>query len=139
MKKHEILSVDKFISTLALNNFDKETRSALVYDHLMLYKYAEEVERDINELRRTLVAGHEDKVALLAELREKNDIERINAECQDLLEIEAELNHQVNEILNDVVPVVLKKVDLDEFLSGLIKCGLSLTPSDLVVFQSLFA
>lgn len=148
MKRRDIIGIDKFLEGLKLGVFDKETRTAILKNHLVFYKIVQDYNTDSEEIHKSYVAGREDKVKALLALREeypgagegrkKEIYTTITTEYQDILEVEMEMDKIITDMLNEEVEVEVYPVDMASFVDGCMESGRDMTPSDLVPFEVIF-
>lgn len=150
MKKSKIIAIFRFLSGIKVSKIkDKDVRSAIIGNHLQMYKIAEEYDSDIKETQKKLFEGKDEEIKSLNELREKYKIETDEEKKKDIigiitdnygeiLALEKELSSVIEEKFNEEKELNLKKVKQDAFLDALVDADVDITPSDLIELSDLF-
>ena len=149
MKKRKIIGYFRFLSGINLSRVEnKNVRSAVISNHLMMYRIVQQHDEDIKELQKKLFEGKEEEITALNNLREeyktaeaearKNEIVgTIMNDYKDLLQLESEFTAAINEKLDEDVNISLKKISQDEFVDVCFGAGIDITPADLIELEEL--
>lgn len=150
MKKSKIIAIFRFLSGIKVSKIkDKDVRTAIVGNHLQMYKIAEEYDSDIKETQKKLFEGKDEEIKSLNDLREKYKIETDEEKKKDIigiitdnygeiLALEKELSSVIEEKFNEEKELNLKKVKQEAFLDALVDADIDITPSDLIELSDLF-
>lgn len=150
MKKSKIIAIFRFLSGIKVSKIkDKDVRSAIIGNHLQMYKIAEEYDSDIKEIQKKLFEGKDDDVKALNDLREKYKIEKDEEKKKDIIAIisdnygeilalEKEMSDTIETRLKDEKEINIKKVSKDAFVDALVDAEVDVTPSDLIELSDLF-
>lgn len=150
MKKSKIIAIFRFLSGIKVSKIkDKDVRTAIVGNHLQMYKIAEEYDSDIKEIQKKLFEGKDEDVKALNDLREKYKHETDEEKKKDIigiitdnygeiLALEKELSSVIEEKFNEEKELNIKKVKQEAFLDALVDADVDITPSDLIELSDLF-
>lgn len=150
MKKSKIIAIFRFLSGIKVSKIkDKDVRTAIIGNHLQMYKIAEEYDSDIKETQKKLFEGKDEDVKALNDLREKYKHETDEEKKKDIigiitdnygeiLALEKELSSVIEEKFNEEKELNLKKVKQEAFLDALVDADVDITPSDLIELSDLF-
>lgn len=150
MKKSKIIAIFRFLSGIKVSKIkDKDVRSAIIGNHLQMYKIAEEYDSDIKEIQKKLFEGKDEDVKALNDLREKyqnekdegkkNDIVGIITDnYKEILNLEKEVADAIGTRLKEEKEINIKKVNKDAFIDALVDAEVDVTPSDLIELSDLF-
>ena len=149
MKKRKIIGYFRFLSGINLSKVEnKKVRSAIISNHLMMYRIVQQHDEDIKELQKKLFEGREEEISALNNLREeykiaetevrkKEIVDAIMNDYKDLIELEAEFTKAINEKIDEDANISLKKISQDEFVDVCFGAGIDITPADLVELEEL--
>ncbi|MGN1155863.1 MAG: hypothetical protein ACI4TK_06775 [Agathobacter sp.] len=151
MKKSKIIAVFRFLSGIKVSKIkDKDVRSAIISNHLQMYKIVEEYESDIKEIQKKLFEGKDEDIKALSDLREKYKNEKDEEKKKDIigiitdnygeiLNLEKEMTEALESRLNEEKELNLKKVNRDDFIDAIVEAGEDVTTSDLVELTDLLS
>lgn len=149
MKKSRIIEIFNFLSAIKINKVDsKDVRSAIISNHLMLYKIVQHHDDDVKELSKKLFEGKENDIEKLNELREKfksekdnivkaGIIQTISSDYSEILALEKEYTEALITKLNEDVEITLKKVDKDIFVDACVAANVDITPIILIQLEDI--
>lgn len=150
MKKSKIIAIFRFLSGIKVSKIkDKDVRSAIISNHLQMYKIAEEYDSDIKETQKKLFEGKDEDVKALNDLREKYKHETDEEKKKDIigiitdnygeiLALEKEMSDAIETRLKEEKEINIKKVSKDAFIDALVDAEMDVTPSDLIELSDLF-
>ena len=148
MTRNEIKILNDFFATLKLNALSKETRSAIIKNHLKIGKVVKETDESIEEIRKKLLDENPEAIQKLVSYRDKfhaateedkpEIINSIITDCQDGLRIERELTELINDLANESIDIDLIKLDRETFADECADASLDFTLSDLDRINVLF-
>ena len=150
MKKSRIIDIFKFLGEIKLSKVtDKEVRSAIISNHLQMYKIAKEHEEELKEAQTKMFDGKQDRIEALNILREQyrtsTDEEAKNAilkaiqdDYEDVLTLEREFNDLFYNRLNEETELNLKKVSQEKFVDACVEADIDITSGDLIILTDLF-
>lgn len=149
MKKGKLITYFRLLSGMNLSKIEnKEVRSAIISNHLMMYRLVQQHDEDIKELQKKLFEGKDEEIMALNKLREeyrdtadeakkKEIVDKIMADHQPILQLEGELNGLLKEKLEEDVDITIKKVAQEDFVEACVKAEVDITPADLIVLDDL--
>lgn len=150
MNKGKLISIFKFLGGINIAKVtNKEVRSAIISNHLMMYRIALEHDEDIKELQKKLFEGKDEEIMALNNLREEyrnakeeekkaEILKKVIEEHTPLLQLEAEFSNEIGKKLEEEKEVNLKKVAQADFVDTCVEAGVDITPSDLIALEDLF-
>lgn len=127
----------------------KETRRAIINNHLETYKEAKEYDEAVKELHDKLFGGRDEEKRQLEELREQYQTEtnpakkqaivnRIKDDFGEIVSLEQDFQDGAKAILDKESQVSLTKIDQDDFLSAAVDAECDITNADLITLQEMF-
>lgn len=150
MKKEQIVSYFYFLNGINLSKIeDKAIRSAVISNHMMMYRIVKEHEEDVKELQKKLFEGKESEIGALNDLRERfrNEVDeakkadivkKIVDEHASTLALEKEYTEALSTKMKEEKEITLKKVNQDDFVDACVSADINITPSDLIALENLF-
>lgn len=148
MKKENVLNFNNFLSTLKLNKFDKEIRSAIIANSFLAKKIVKEFEENVQLARERYCDGLESEIEKLTQYREK----RLNAasdernsitescikECHNALRAERELFEYIQNLQKEEVDEPFMKFNREAFVDQCIDGDIEVTSQLLETLEELF-
>lgn len=150
MKRSTVLEAFRFVNGIKMNVVsDKETRSALISNHLKMYKIVEKHEEEVKKIYEKLFEGKEEEMQRLYSLRaEYNNgasverqgeiVEDISKNYTELIKLENEFNETFAKLADEEIDVVLVKMDEVEFVSAVVDSQIEFTMSEMAKLSELF-
>lgn len=151
MKRGQVIEAFRLINGIKMNVVsDKETRKAIISNHLQMYKVAEAHDNEVKEVYKKLFDGKEEDVAKVNELRQEfntseTTIERKNEIVKDIIEnyrhvieLETEFNTTIAARLDEEVDINLVKFNKDEFTNACADSNLEFTMLDILRIEDIF-
>lgn len=150
MKRGIIIDAFKLLNGIKMNVVtDKETRSAIISNHLMTYKVAQENDEEVKKVYEKLFEGKEEDMKKVAELRQnfmnattsedRNAIiKELNDNYMQIFELEAEFNKIFAERNEEDVAINIVKFDKESFVNACADSGVEFTMSDILRLEAIF-
>lgn len=150
MKRSTVLEAFRFVNGIKMNVVsDKETRFALISNHLKMYKIVEKHDEEVKKIYEKLFEGKEDEMQRLYSLRaEYNNgasverqseiFEDISKNYTELIKLENEFNETFAKLADEEIDVVLVKMDEVEFVSAVVDSQIEFTMSEMAKLSELF-
>lgn len=150
MKRKTILEAFRFINGIKMNVVsDKKTRSAIISNHLKMYKVVEKHDEEVKKVYEKLFEGKEDDVQKLYSLRtEYNNgatverqgeiIEDISKNYSEIIKLENEFNEAFSKISEEEIDVQIVKMDQVEFISACVDSGIEFSMNEMARLSELF-
>ena len=150
MKKAKILEAFRFINGVKLNVVeDKETRSAIISNHLKMYKIVENHETEVRKVYDKFFDGKTEEMQSLYNLRnefnaESTDerkreiVDEILRDYSDLIKIENEFNETYNKMLDEDVEISVVKLNQEAFIGACVDSGIDFSMSEIIKLDELF-
>lgn len=150
MKKGKIIEAFRLLNRIKMNVVaDKETRSAIISNHLQMYKVAQAHDEEVEKVHEKLFEGKEEDLRKVAELRQSfrnatTDEERamIVKELIDnyshIFEIERELNEIFAKKADEDIEINLIRFDKEHFINACVDSGLEFSMSDIIKLEEIF-
>lgn len=150
MKRGTIIEAFKLINGIKMNVVsDKATRSAVISNHLMMYKIAQENDEEVKKIYEKLFEGKEEDMKKVAELRQDfmnattNEergaiVNELNDNYKHIFELEAEFNKTFAERNEEEVAINLAKFDREAFVNACADSGVEFTMSTILRLEEIF-
>lgn len=150
MKRSTIIEAFKLINGIKMNVVtDKETRSAIISNHLMMYKVAQAHDEEVKKIYEKLFEGKEEDLKKVAELRQefmnaKTSEERgaiikeLNDNYAHIFELEKEFNDTFANKAEEEVEINLVKFNKEMFINACADSGVEFTMTDIVRLDEIF-
>ena len=150
MKKAKIIEAFRFINGIKLNVVsDKETRSAIISNHLKMYKIVEQHEAEVKKVYEKFFDGKTEEIQVLYNLRnefnsdatderKKEIVESIMKDHADLLAVEKEFNETYSNMLNEEVEVNITKLNQESFINACADSNLDFSMTEIIALDELF-
>ena len=151
MKRSTIIEAFKLINGIKMNVVtDKETRSAIISNHLMMYKVAQENDEEVKKVYEKLFEGKNEDLQKVAELRQEFNTEgttnerklaivkELNDNYKHIFELEAEFNKAFAERNEEDVDIKVVKFDRDAFVNACADSGVEFTMVDILRLEDIF-
>lgn len=151
MKRGIIIEAFKFLNGVKMNAVtDKETRGAIISNHLMMYKIAQENEEAVKKVYEKLFEGKNEDLQKVAELRQEFNTEgttnerklaivkELNDNYKHIFELEAEFNKAFIERNEEEVDVKVVKFDREAFVNACADSGVEFTMVDIIRLEDIF-
>lgn len=152
MKRGQIIEAFRLISGIKMNVVsDKETRKAIISNHLQMYKLAESHDNEVKEVYKKLFEGKEEEMSKVNELRQEFNssdatqerkiaiIKELTTDYKNILELEGEFNVTIENLINEDVDVDLVPFNKEEFVDACANSNLEFTMNDIVRLEGIFA
>lgn len=150
MKKAKILEAFRFINGIKLNVVeDKETRSAIISNHLKMYKIVENHEAEVRKVYEKFFEGKTEEVQKLYNLRnefnsdatddrKKEIVEEIMKDYSDIIKLEGEFNETYNNMLDEDIDLSVVKLNQEPFISACVDSGIDFSMAEIIKLDDLF-
>lgn len=150
MKKAKILEAFRFINGVKLNVVeDKETRGAIISNHLKMYKIVENHETEVRKVYDKFFDGKTEEIQSLYNLRnefnaESTDerkreiVDEILRDYSDIIKIENEFNETYNKMLDEDVEISVVKLNQEVFIGACVDSGIDFSMSEIIKLDELF-
>ena len=150
MKEGKIIEAFKLLNGIKMNVVsDKETRSAIIGNHLQMYKVAQAHEEEVKKIYEKLFEGKEEDLKKVAELRQefmnaKTNEERgaivkeLNANYVHIFELEKEFNDTFAKKAEEDVDIKVVKFDREAFVNACADSGVEFTMVDIIRLEDIF-
>lgn len=151
MKRSTIIEAFKLINGIKMNVVtDKETRSAIISNHLMMYKVAQENDEEVKKVYEKLFEGKNEDLQKVAELRQEFNTEgttnerklaivkELNDNYRPIFELEAEFNKTFAERNEEDVDIKVVKFDREAFVNACADSGVEFTMVDIIRLEDIF-
>ena len=151
MKRGFIIEAFRLINGIKMNTVqDKATRSAIIGNHLQMYKVAEKHENEAKEVYKKLFEGKEEDARKVNELRQEYNstgvsnerkveiVKEISTAYTPILELEQELNAAINGMLAEEVEVKIIPFNKESFVNACADSNLEFTMIDIIRLNDLF-
>lgn len=148
MKKSRIIDIYSFLSNIKLNKVtNKEVRSAIISNHLQMYRVKEQHDKDVQELQKKLFEGKEEDInainSLRAKFRQAEDKDKPAIvskilEYKELLKLEEEFNIELSNLLNQEIELNVKQCLQEDFIDVCEQADVDITSEGLIVLTDLF-
>ena len=150
MKEGKIIEAFKLLNGIKMNVVsDKETRSAIISNHLQMYKVAQAHEEEVKKIYEKLFEGKEEDLKKVAELRQefmnaKTNEERgaivkeLNDNYAHIFELEKEFNDTFAKKAEEEIEINLVKFNKEMFINACADSGVEFTMTDIVRLDEIF-
>lgn len=150
MKEGKIIEAFKLLNGIKMNVVsDKETRSAIISNHLQMYKVAQAHDEEVKKIYEKLFEGKEEDLKKVAELRQefmnaKTSEERgaiikeLNDNYAHIFELEKEFNDAFAKKAEEEVEINLVKFNKEVFINACADSGVEFTMTDIVRLDEIF-
>lgn len=150
MKRRIVLDAFRFINGIKMNVVsDKETRAAIISNHLKMYKIAEEHETELRKMYDKLFEGKEEDMQKLHALRGEfhtagteerrgEIVKEISENYSEHIALENEFNEFFENRLNEELDIELVKFDKEVFINACADSGMEFTMIDIAKVEELF-
>lgn len=150
MKRRTVLDAFRFINGIKMNVVsDKETRAAIISNHLKMYKVAEEHEVELKKMYDKLFEDKEEDMQKLhalrgefhtteSEERRGEIVKEISENYSEHISLENEFNEFFEKRLNEELDVELVKFDKEAFINACADSGIEFTMIDIAKVEELF-
>ena len=151
MKRGKIIEAFRLINGIKMNVVtDKETRSAIISNHLQMYKMAENHENEVKEAYKKLFEGKEEEAQKVNELRQEFNtvgttderkieiVKELTETYRPIIELEVEFNKVVEDMLNQDVDLNIVKLDKEAFVNACADSGIEFTMIEILRIEDIF-
>lgn len=150
MKEGKIIEAFKLLNGIKMNVVsDKETRSAIISNHLQMYKVAQAHDEEVKKIYEKLFEGKEEDLKKVAELRQefmnaKTNEERgaivkeLNDNYAHIFELEKEFNDTFAKKAEEDVDIKVVKFDREAFVNACADSGVEFTMVDIIRLEDIF-
>lgn len=150
MKRGTIIDAFKLINGIKMNVVsNKDTRNAIIANHLAMYKIAQENDEEAKKVFEKLFEGKEEDVRKVAELRQKfmsatenaeraDIVKELNDNYKQIFELESEFNKAFAERNEEDVDIKVVKFDREAFVNACADSGVEFTMVDIVRLDDIF-
>lgn len=150
MKEGKIIEAFKLLNGIKMNVVsDKETRSAIIGNHLQMYKVAQAHDEEVKKIYEKLFEGKEEDLKKVAELRQefmnaKTNEERgaivkeLNDNYAHIFELEKEFNDTFAKKAEEEIEINLVKFNKEMFINACADSGVEFTMTDIVRLDEIF-
>ena len=150
MKRGTIIEAFKLINGIKMNVVsDKDTRNAIIANHLAMYKIAQENDEEAKKVFEKLFEGKEEDVRKVAELRQKfmsatenaeraDIVKELNDNYKQIFELESEFNKAFAERNEEDVDIKVVKFDREAFVNACADSGVEFTMVDIIRLEDIF-
>ena len=151
MKRSTIIEAFKLINGIKMNVVsDKETRSAIISNHLQMYKVAQAHDEEVKKVYEKLFEGKNEDLQKVAELRQEFNTEgttnerklaivkELNDNYRPIFELEAEFNKTFAERNEEDVDIKVVKFDREAFVNACADSGVEFTMVDIIRLEDIF-
>lgn len=150
MKEGKIIEAFKLLNGIKMNVVsDKETRSAIISNHLQMYKVAQAHDEEVKKIYEKLFEGKEEDLKKVAELRQefmnaKTNEERgaivkeLNDNYAHIFELEKEFNDTFAKKAEEEIEINLVKFNKEMFINACADSGVEFTMTDIVRLDEIF-
>lgn len=150
MKRGTIIEAFKLINGIKMNVVsNKDTRNAIIANHLAMYKIAQENDEEAKKVFEKLFEGKEEDVRKVAELRQKfmsatenaeraDIVKELNDNYKQIFELESEFNKTFAERNEEDVDIKVVKFDREAFVNACADSGVEFTMVDIIRLEDIF-
>lgn len=150
MKRGTIIDAFKLINGIKMNVVsNKDTRNAIIANHLAMYKIAQENDEEAKKVFEKLFEGKEEDVRKVAELRQKfmsatenaeraDIVKELNDNYKQIFELESEFNKAFAERNEEDVDIKVVKFDREAFVNACADSGVEFTMVDIIRLEDIF-
>lgn len=150
MKRCTIIDAFKLINGIKMNVVsNKDTRNAIIANHLAMYKIAQENDEEAKKVFEKLFEGKEEDVRKVAELRQRfmsatenaeraDIVKELNDNYKQIFELESEFNKTFAERNEEDVDIKVVKFDREAFVNACADSGVEFTMIDIVRLDDIF-
>ena len=150
MKKGKIIEAFRLLNRIKMNVVvDKETRAAIISNHLQMYKIAQAHDEEVKTVYEKMFEGKEADMKKVAELRIEyrmsTDVEKqagivkeLSENYSHIFELERELNEIFAKKADEDIDINLIKFDKEHFINACIDSGLEVSMSDIIKLEEIF-
>lgn len=150
MKRCTIIEAFKLINGIKMNVVsNKDTRNAIIANHLAMYKIAQENDEEAKKVFEKLFEGKEEDVRKVAELRQRfmsatenaeraDIVKELNDNYKQIFELESEFNKTFAERNEEDVDIKVVKFDREAFVNACADSGVEFTMIDIVRLDDIF-
>lgn len=150
MKRSTIIEAFKLINGIKMNVVsNKDTRNAIIANHLAMYKIAQENDEEAKKVFEKLFEGKEEDVRKVAELRQRfmnatenaeraDIVKELNDNYKQIFELESEFNKTFAERNEEDVDIKVVKFDREAFVNACADSGVEFTMIDIVRLDDIF-
>lgn len=150
MKEGKIIEAFRLLNGIKMNVVtDKETRSAIISNHLQMYKVAQAHDEEVKKIYEKLFEGKEDDIQKVAELRNKfmnattNEergeiIKELNDNYAHIFKLEKELNDTFEKRAEEDIEISIVKFDKELFINACADSGVEFTMENILRLEDIF-
>ena len=151
MKRSTIIEAFRLINSIKMNVVtDKETRRAIISNHLVMYKVAQENEEEVKKIFEKLFEGKNEELQKVAGLRQEFNAEgttnerklaivkELNDNYKHIFELEAEFNNIFENRNEEEVDVKVIEFDREAFVNACADSGVEFTMVDILRLEDIF-
>ena len=150
MKEGKIIEAFRLLNGIKMNVVtDKETRSAIISNHLQMYKVAQAHDEEVKKVHEKLFEGKEEDLRKVAELRQSfmnattdEERARLVKELADnyshIFALEREFNDVFVAKAEEDVELNVVKFDKAKFIDACADSGVEFTMTDIVRLEEIF-
>ncbi len=150
MKEGKIIETFKLLNGIKMNVVtDKETRGAIISNHLKMYKVAQAHDEEVKKIYEKLFEGKEEDMKEVAKLREKfmnaktqeergSIVKELNDKYAHIFELEREFNEAFAKKGEEEIEISLVKFDKEKFINACADSGVEFTMSDIIRLEEIF-
>lgn len=150
MKRGTIIEAFKLINGIKMNVVsNKDTRNAIIANHLAMYKIAQENDEEAKKVFEKLFEGKEEDVRKVAELRQRfmsatenaeraDIVKELNDNYKQIFELESEFNKTFAERNEEDVDIKVVKFDREAFVNACADSGVEFTMVDIIRLEDIF-
>lgn len=151
MKRGTIIDAFKLINGIKMNVVsNKDTRNAIIANHLAMYKIAQENDEEAKKVFEKLFEGKNEDLQKVAELRQEFNTEgatnerklaivkELNDNYKHIFELESEFNKTFAERNEEDVDIKVVKFDREAFVNACADSGVEFTMIDIVRLEDIF-
>lgn len=150
MKKSIIVEAFRFVNGIKMNVvYDKETRAAIISNHLKMYKVVEQHEDEVKKLYEKLFDGKFEEVQSLHALRgEYNSnvsqerrgeiVEDISRNYSEIIKLENEFNEAFNGMMEEDIDICIIKMNKESFINACADSGIEFSMTEMMKIAEIF-
>lgn len=150
MKRGIIIEAFRFVNGIKMNVvYDKETRSAIISNHLKMYRIVEQHEDEVKKLYDKLFEGKTEDVQALHVLRgEYNSgvsverqgeiVEEISNNYSELIKLEHEFNDAFNKLNEEDIDIDIIKMNKESFINACADSGIEFSMIEMMKIGEIF-
>lgn len=150
MKRGKIIEAFKLVNSIKMNTVkDKETRSAIISNHLSMYKVAQMHDEEVKSVYALLFEGKEADMKHVSDLRQEyrltsdpetqaKIVKDLSENYAHIFELEKEFNDIFAQKADEDIDINIVKFDKAVFIDACVESGIEITMRDIVFFEELF-